>query len=95
MIWNIFNTGSNRVLDRTYELEVKNNKSIPIALKLVDRIPISQNKEIKVDDIETNNAEYDKKKGLLTWKIKLPSRGNQKETFSFQVKYPKHKTISL
>lgn len=88
-------TGSTRILDRTYELEVKNNKNIAIDLKLMDRIPLSQNKEIKVDDIETYTADYDKKKGFLTWTMNLPSKETKKERFSFQVKYPKHKYISL
>ncbi|MEZ4810857.1 MAG: mucoidy inhibitor MuiA family protein [Allomuricauda sp.] len=88
-------TGSNRVLDRTYNIEVKNNKNVAIQLKLMDRIPISQNKEIKIDDIVTDNAKYDDKNGLLTWNLELLPQQNIKENFSFQVKYPKGKYISL
>lgn len=88
-------TGSNRILNRTYDLEVKNNKTIAIDLKLLDRIPISQNKDIKVDDIETNSAEYDSKKGLLTWELNLSPQETKTESFSFQVKYPKYKRISI
>lgn len=88
-------TGSNRILNRTYDLEVKNNKNIPIGLKLVDRIPISQNKDIKVDDIIVNNAKHDLKKGLLTWNLNLAPQEAKTESFSFQVKYPKYKRISL
>lgn len=88
-------TGSNRILDRTYQLNIKNNKSIAIDLVLMDRIPISENKEIKVDEIITNNAAYDKEKGLLTWKLKLKSQQEAAETFSFQVKYPKGRNITL
>ncbi len=88
-------TGSNRTLDRAYDLEVKNNKSLAIDLKLMDRIPISQNKEIKVDDVEPQAAEYNKKTGLLTWNMKLDSQESKKESFSFQVKYPRGRYISL
>lgn len=88
-------SGSNRTVDRTYNLEVKNNKNVPIQLKLMDRIPISQNKEIKVDDISTNNAVFDDQKGLLTWRLELPSQKTQTEQFSFKVKYPKGRYISL
>ncbi len=87
--------GNNRILNRTYNLEVKNNKTSSIDLVLMDRIPISQNKEIKVDDIITNNAIYEKEKGLLTWKMKLASQQEVKVSFSFEVKYPKGKSISL
>lgn len=88
-------TGSNRILDRTYNLEVKNNKNVAINLKLMDRIPMSQDKEIKVDDIVTNNANYDDQKGLLTWNLSLAPQESKKEDFSFQVKYPRGRYISL
>lgn len=88
-------TGSNRVLDRTYNLEIKNNKQNTIDVVVMDRIPVSQNKEIKIDDIITNNAKYDEEKGLLTWRIKLGSKEEAKESFSFQVKYPKGRYIAL
>ncbi|BFP43312.1 DUF4139 domain-containing protein [Flavobacteriaceae bacterium GF1] len=88
-------TGNNRILNRTYNLEVKNNKGVAIDLKLVDRIPKSQDKEIKVDDVVTNNATYETKKGLLTWTMNLKPLESKTERFSFQVKYPRGKYISL
>lgn len=88
-------TGSSRILDRNYDLEVKNNKAVAIDLKLVDRIPISQNKEIRIDAIETNNGSYDVKKGLLHWNLKLSPQETKTESFSFQVRYPKHKRITI
>lgn len=88
-------TGSNRVLDRTYDLEIKNNKSNTVNIRLLDRVPLSQNKEIKVNNIETPNAQYDEEKGILTWSLKLTPGQTQKESFSFQVKYPKGRRILL
>lgn len=87
--------GNNRVLNRAYDLEIKNNKNTAVTIKLIDRIPLSENKEIKVSEIETYNANYNDAKGLLTWKIDLNSKETQKERFSYQVKYPKNKHISL
>lgn len=88
-------TGSNRILNRTYDLEVKNNKKLAIDLKLMDRIPISQNRDIKVDDIDPQTGDYDKKTGLLSWSLKLASQEGKKESFSFEVKYPRGRYISL
>lgn len=88
-------TGSNRLLQRTYNLEVKNNKGVGIDLKLMDRIPKSENKEIKIDDLVMENAEHDTKKGLLTWKMKLDPKESKKESFSFKIRYPKGRYISL
>ncbi len=87
--------GNSRILNRIYDIEIKNNKNTAIDLKLLDRIPISQNKEIKLDDVETYDAEFDKKKGLLSWKIGLSSKETKTKTFSFRVRYPRYRTISL
>ncbi|MEM9075980.1 MAG: mucoidy inhibitor MuiA family protein [Bacteroidota bacterium] len=88
-------TGSNRILNRAYDLEVKNNKTTAVDLKLVDRIPISQNKEIKVSEVNPMSAKHNTKTGLLTWKIHLDTKETQKQSFSFQVKYPRGRYISL
>ena len=87
--------GNNRIIDRKYLLNVKNNKTTPINLKLVDRIPKSQNKEIKVDDLLFEDANYNENTGVLTWDIELEAKSTKEKTFSFQVKYPKGRHISL
>ncbi|MFT4831542.1 MAG: TonB-dependent SusC/RagA subfamily outer membrane receptor [Psychroserpens sp.] len=87
--------GSNKIIDRAYELEVKNNKTLPIQLRLLDRIPISQNKEIKVEEINVNEAKYDSIKGIITWNLNIDSKDTAKTEFSYQVKYPRYKSISL
>ena len=87
--------GGNRILDKGYEIEIRNNKKTNINIVLVDRIPVSQNKEIKVEDVETGNSEYDTEKGLLTWKLNLSPSESQKRKFSYQLRFPKYKSISL
>ncbi|MCF6295746.1 MAG: mucoidy inhibitor MuiA family protein [Flavobacteriaceae bacterium] len=87
--------GTKRIIDKAYEIELKNNKQSNIALVLMDRIPISQNNEIKIDEIETGTANYDDKKGLIEWKINLSGNTSKKLKFSYVVKFPKHKRINL
>ncbi len=87
--------GDKRIIDKKYEITLKNNRSKAIVVKLQDRIPLSANSEIKVDDQEQGDAEMDKETQILTWSINLPSGGQVKKTFSYQVKYPKDKRINL
>lgn len=87
--------GSNKIFNKGYEIELKNNKASSINLVLMDRIPISQNKEIKIDDIETGTSNYDSKKGLMEWKVKLSSKETKKYKFSYTVKYQKYKRVNL
>ena len=87
--------GNNRILNRAYDLEIKNNKNTSVSITLMDRIPLSENKEIKVSEIETYAAEYNAKNGVLRWSLNLKNKETQKERFSYQVKYPRNKYISL
>lgn len=87
--------GSNKIISKQYEIELKNNKSSAIDLVLYDRIPISQNKDIKIDDIETGSSNYDDKKGILKWTLKLNANVKETHKFSYTVKYPKYKRVNL
>ncbi|GAA3640275.1 mucoidy inhibitor MuiA family protein [Flavivirga jejuensis] len=87
--------GNNKIVNKAFEIELKNNKRSPVDLVLIDRIPISQNKEIKVDDIVYGTANYDSKKGLLEWKVDLASDQSVSYKFSYSLKYPKYKKINL
>lgn len=87
--------GSNRILDKAYEIEIRNNKKTNVEIVLIDRIPVSQNKEIKVEDIETGGSNYNSEKGLMEWKMNLNPSESQTKSFSYQLRFPKHRSISL
>lgn len=87
--------GNNKIISKTYEIELKNTKQSAIDLVLYDRIPVSQNRDIKVEDVETGNSKYEEDKGILEWKVNL--KPNEKSTFKFSyaIKYPKIQRINL
>ncbi|NQX78277.1 mucoidy inhibitor MuiA family protein [Gilvibacter sp.] len=87
--------GGNRVLDRAYEITVKNNKPIDVELIIEDRIPISQNKEIKVEDMAYGDGKYNEQTGIIRWTLKLPPKATGEKSFSFTVKHPKEEMINL
>ena len=87
--------GNNKVVYKGFEIEIKNNKQSEIKLTLIDRIPITQNKAIKLDDIETGTSDYDKDKGILKWIINLKSGETNKAKHSYSIKYPKGKRVNL
>lgn len=87
--------GTNRLVYKGFEIEIQNNKKIPVEVSIFDRIPISQNRDIKIDNIEFESAEYNKNKGILKWKSKLVSKQKQKLKLSYSVKFPKNKRINL
>ncbi|WP_299521772.1 DUF4139 domain-containing protein [Winogradskyella sp.] len=87
--------GSNKVVYKAFEIEVRNNKTLEIQLTLLDRIPITQNRAIKLDDIDTGTSDYDKEKGILKWTIDLRPGETDKVNHSYAIKYPKGKRINL
>lgn len=87
--------GSNKVIYKGFEIEIKNNKQSDIELSLYDRIPISQNKDIKLDDIETGSSEYNDEKGILKWILKLKPGETEIVKHSYSVKFPKYKRVNL
>ncbi|EPR70402.1 TonB-dependent receptor [Winogradskyella psychrotolerans RS-3] len=87
--------GNNRVIQKAFEIEIKNNKTSDIQLTLLDRIPKSQDKTIKIDDIETGNSNYDEDKGILKWTLNLKSSATENVKISYTVKFPKGKRVNL
>jgi len=87
--------GNNKILEKAYDIELKNNKPTAIDIVIVDRIPVSQNKDIKVDDIETGTADYDSKKGVLKWKRTILPNQTDTYKFSYTLKYPRYRKVNI
>ncbi|MBK7883973.1 MAG: DUF4139 domain-containing protein [Chitinophagaceae bacterium] len=87
--------GANKKQIFTYEITVKNNKKDPINILLKDQYPISQNKEVEVELLESADAAINEEIGVLTWKISIAPGEVKKIRTSYSVKYPKDKTLNL
>ena len=87
--------GNNKVQKFVYEITVKNNKSEAVNLLLKDQYPLSTNKDIEVELLETNNAELNKDTGVLNWKMQLAPGEVKKIRFTYSLKYPKDKTLNI
>jgi hypothetical protein len=79
----------------TYELNVLNRHAETVHLRLLDEVPISEEKEISVKVLEASGAQQDERTGKLTWLLTLPAGTSQRLRFSFQVDYPKDKTVEI
>ena len=72
-----------------YEIAVKNNKSVPITLHVLDQIPVSDNKDIEVSLKEDGAAQYSEKTGFMQWEMNLPPEEAKKWVYRYELKYPK------
>ena len=87
--------GLNKLQTITYELTVKNNKKDPITLLLKDQYPISTNKDIEVELLQSTDAANNTEIGVLTWKLELAAGEIKKIRISYSAKYPKGKVLNL
>lgn len=87
--------GTNKKQVFTYEITVKNNKNETAQILLKDQYPISTNKEIEVELLESGEAANNKDLGVLSWNLQLAAGEIKKIRISYSVKYPKDKYLGL
>ena len=62
---------------------------------LKDQYPLSTNKDIEVELLESSDAGNNTELGVLTWKLNLDAGAVKKLRISYSVKYPKDKFVNL
>lgn len=77
----------------TYDIIVRNNKKEAVQILLEDQYPISSDKEMTVELLQSDKAKSNAETGILTWDLKLSPNEIKKIRISYKVKYPKDKTI--
>jgi hypothetical protein len=87
--------GSNKKQVFTYEITVKNNKKEKVNMMLKDQYPLSTNKDIEVELLETSRAGNNTELGILNWSVELAPGESKKFRVSYSVKYPKDKVVNV
>jgi uncharacterized protein (TIGR02231 family) len=83
-----------KTISVTYEIMLKNTKSVAAELHIDDQIPLSSNPGIVVKLIDSSKAKYDVETGKLSWDINLKPKESRKISFTYEVKIPKDKMIA-
>ncbi|QSW91499.1 DUF4139 domain-containing protein [Flavobacterium endoglycinae] len=79
----------------TYDITVRNNKKEPVELLLKDQYPLTTNKEIEVELLQSDSAKVNAETGILTWQLQLKPNETKKIRISYRVKYPKDQVLNL
>ena len=79
----------------TYEIRMKNNKSKSINLIVEDQLPLTQNKDIKIEMKDGGKADYNDKTGLLQWNSTVGTKEYKTLSFSYTVTFNKDMPLSL
>ena len=80
---------SDRKEQFSYDIMVRNNLNTSIDVEILDQIPVSKNKNVKVLLTEKGNAEHTENIGLLKWSLPVSAGSSSTAKFSYEVKYPK------
>lgn len=77
----------------TFDITIRNNKKEAVEMLLKDQYPLTPDKEIEVELLESDNAKINTETGVLTWNLNLKSAETKKIRISYRVRYPKDKII--
>lgn len=87
--------GSSKKETHAFEMVIKNNRKSAVSLDLEDQIPVSQEGEIVVEQIEISKGQLEQATGKITWAMTLQPGESRKIVLSYSVKYPKNKSVNL
>ncbi len=77
----------------TFDITIRNNKKEAVEMLLKDQYPMSPDKEIEIELLESDGAKINTETGILTWNLNLKTLETKKIRISYKVRYPKDKII--
>ena len=77
----------------TYGITIRNNKKEKAQLLLKDQYPLSPDKEIEIELLQSDSAKVNRETGILNWNLELKPNETKKIRISYLVKYPKDQII--
>ena len=86
--------GQNKKETYAWETIIRNNKTTNVEIEILDQVPISKQKEIEVELLEYDGAQYTEDYGKLLWNITLKPNESKKIKLVYSIKFPQDKTIS-
>lgn len=85
--------GTNTKHTLGYTIDIKNTKQEVIDLTVLDQFPISNDKDITIEDRESKGASVDESNGEVSWSLKLKPNEQKILKINFTVKYPNNKNV--
>lgn len=78
----------------TYDITIRNNKKETAQLLVKENYPISTDKEMEIELLESSSADVNTETGILQWDLKLKPGETKKLRISYRIKSPKKKTLA-
>ena len=78
-----------------FEIEVRNNKSVPVTIVIEDRVPVSTSSDIDVDLEEDGGAAHSEETGILRWEEVIEPASTKTINFRYSIRYPKDRIVRV
>ena len=78
-----------------FEIEVRNNKTVPVSIVIEDQIPVSSDNNISVELEEEGGAMFDEETGILKWVEVIEPASSITLNFRYSIRYPKGRTVRV
>jgi TonB-dependent SusC/RagA subfamily outer membrane receptor len=85
--------GLNRKETIGYKTTLRNQKSYPITIKVLDQIPVSTTKNIQVETIDISGGNLNNESGEVKWIVELKPSETKNLIIKYSAKYPRNKMI--
>jgi len=85
--------GGKKSATRMWKTTIKNNKSQPISMVVLDQVPVSTLEEIEVEVQNLSGGKRDAKTGEIKWEFKLAPSATKLLELKYEVKYPRNKNL--
>lgn len=87
--------GDKKERTMAYSIEIKNLKATSIDLVVLDQLPITQNADITIEQLNLDKGELDTRTGIIEWKFTLKTKESKLINFNYKVKHNKDLQVNL
>lgn len=91
--------GSNKSDTREFKATLRNFRSAPVSVTVIDRIPISEEASVEIERLSTmtpgSEPVSEEKRGVVAWKINLAPGGENEIRTGYRVRWPADRQIQL
>ena len=93
MMHSLKKTGTNEQETFAYNITIRNTRKEPITILVEDQLPVSNDKDVRIEDVDMGDSVYDEATGALAWVVTLDPSETKKLSFGYTIKHPKERQL--
>ena len=78
----------------SYTITVRNTRKEAINLIVQDQQPVSNDKDIVIEEKDAGTSEYNETTGMMKWALSVNPNETKAVSFGYTIRYPKGKTVA-